>query len=370
MVKDTYQKALSLSEKDYRLHNEYGLFLLSKLDFRASTEQFRIAQKLAKSSTEIRFNLALSYLERNRFKDARKHLSWIIRKKKHFSQHKLTKALYSFSKKEFESSTKQLKTIKLTSPNKLIVEYYLARILSLTKQESSAIVKYKLILNDRQWQYLADLRRSRDLTTQNNYPESLLITNKLLAETLNIETLLYQKSNLLMLSGENQKALAAITLAFQASSTSPKMTLRYASLLHLNGKTEKAIPTLQELLVKNPQFMRGRELLAEIYLDTKQIDLAIEQYQIAISNESTNTKIKFKLATILVENKHYSQANNLLNDLLLQQSKNIQARILLAKSKLLNLEIPQSLIEINLALKLEPENLAANKLKTTILESL
>ena len=369
-AKETYENALALTEKDYRLHNEYGLFLLSKLDFIGSTEQFKKAQKLSKNAVDVRFNLALSYLERGRYRDARKQLSWIMRKKKNTPQHNIAIALYNLSKKNFDLASEQLNILKLASPNDITIEYYLTRILSLTNNTSAAISKYQQIKTDNQWKHMSELRQSRDLIIQKKYPQSLLLVNKLLQETLNKETLLYQKSNLLMMTGDNINALAAIKQAYEISPTSNKMSIRYASLLHKTGKSESAINILIELLTRKPQTMRGRVLLAEIYLETSQMESSIEQYQIAIITESDNLNVKFKLASILVTQKLYNQANVLLTDLLTQKSNHLAARILLAQSKFFNSEIQQSLKEINLALKLEPENLVATNLKIKIMEHL
>jgi len=173
-----------------------------------------------------------------------------------------------------------------------------------------------------------------------------------------------------MMTGDNINALAAIKQAYEISPTSNKMSIRYASLLHKTGKSESAINILIELLTRKPQTMRGRVLLAEIYLETSQMESSIEQYQIAIITESDNLNVKFKLASILVTQKLYNQANVLLTELLTQKSNHLAARILLAQSKFFNSEIQQSLKEINLALKLEPENLVATNLKIKIMEHL
>ncbi len=370
IISDTFDKAISLARQDYRLQFEYGMFLLSRLDFKRATTHLLIAKKLAKNNIEIRLGLALSYLERNKLKDARKHLLWIVKRKKNSKTKQLAEALVSYSKKNYTVSNQKLQSISKNQNNLKTIGYYQARIFSLTKQYDLAIQQFRDLEPDQQWKHLAEYRLSRIQALQQHYQVSLQLTEKLLTTSLNRESLYYQQSNLLRQLGRKTDALLAIQKAHKIAPKSSRVTLRLAQILHINKQSVEAARLLEQLLSRKPNYTRGLETLAKISLDLGNVETAISHYQTAIINQPEDTGLKYQLATILVTQKQYSQAEILLSELLLQNTTSHRARLLLAKTKFLNKDYPQALIEINLALKLTPNDNQAIRLKKTILEKL
>ena len=378
VVNQTYLKALSLSDLDFRAQLEYGQFLLSRLDFKTATTHLLKARKLAKSNSKVRLNLAMSYLERNKYKDARKHLRWILKRKKQTANFDIATILYNYSKKDYPKAIELFSTIELKDEYKSIAEYYSARTLSALSSlnESKKVKQPEYILAfqsqmiDNQWKYLSELRLSRIYQKNKQYKLSLNLIDHLVEETLNRESLLYQKSELLTLIGEHANALTAIENAYSASPNSPRVSIRYANILFNNNKSNEATELLNLLLEKKPQNIKARAALAKIQIALGQTELAIEQYLIATKSAPGNVRLKFELANIFVSNKDYLNAKETLSELLLQNSKHIEARILLARANYLNLEYQQSLIEIDFALKLNPKNEIALTLKNSIMEKL
>jgi len=365
-----YQKALSLANLDFRFQNDIGLFLLSRLEFIKATSHLLKAKKLAKSSSEIRLNLAMSYLERNKNKNARKHLKWILKRKKKTANYEIATALLSYSQKNYSKAMALLSSTEFTDKYKTIAKYYFARAANANNQQAISEKAFKHLLTDPKWQYLSQLRISRIELAQKRYQPSLVIINRLLQTTLNRESLLYQKSQLLSLIGDNANALVAIQKAFEISPRSQRVIIRLAEVLHRNNNDQAAIEQLKSFLTNKRRNIRAREALANIYLDQGNAIAAIEEYQLAINSAPENVRIKFKLSQILISVNDFPPAIILLNEILLQKSNHIEARMLLAQAYYSNAQYTQGFKEANFILKLDPENTEAIKLKNILMEKL
>ncbi len=116
---------------------------------------------------------------------------------------------------------------------------------------------------------------------------------------------------------------------------------------------EEAINNLKEALKHSPDNIHLRLIYAEALLNFKAPDIAEQEFKIILDKEPTNNHAKFGLARSYFEQKKFSTAIIILEDLLDHDKNNIEFQLILSKAFLKNnepgkaLEYYQNLLSIN-----------------------
>jgi tetratricopeptide (TPR) repeat protein len=106
--------------------------------------------------------------------------------------------------------------------------------------------------------------------------------------------------------------------------------LAIASYYTQKGQEPKAIALYKKYQKEQGPSAKVAEILAQLYVENEQYDLAYEQYQILETNTEDSLNIKLKMALILIERKDFAQASAKLEDILRDAPESDKIRFYLA----------------------------------------
>lgn len=116
-----------------------------------------------------------------------------------------------------------------------------------------------------------------------------------------------------------------------------KKNLEFSELLNillaktyvLFGKTEEAKKRLNLLIEKNPNSYKGHLLLAKIYENEEQYEMALEEYQTAFDCDRTNKTIYMKIGELYGKVGKENEAITIFSEILKNEPQNYEASIIL-----------------------------------------
>ncbi len=222
------------------------------------------------------------------------------------SQH-LAKAKEFAGKGEFKAASIELKNALQKNPKNPQVRLELGKLhLELGDMAGAEKELSKaLALGAEHEQILPFLGRS--LLYQGKFDELMALSVNDLKAGSKSEVLAYKGLSLIA-QGDMQKASLVIDMAMAASDTSLYAMVANASVLGYTKETEKSRKQLEAALKINSEFAPAWSLLADIELNDKKYELALDAYTKAISLRANNMSDMLKRSMVLLQLKQYDKA--------------------------------------------------------------
>jgi len=133
-------------------------------------------------------------------------------------------------------------------------------------------------------------------------------------------------------SGEYRKALEHLHRAHELHPDDAALTLDYARAQEKSGDLSGATATLQATLKANPNQFPVRLLLGKIYLRSGNAEAALNQFEEAVVLQPDNVEAKTNLSQVLIHQKKFEDAAELLEPLATSDSKDADVFALLAQA--------------------------------------
>ncbi|WP_168204291.1 tetratricopeptide repeat protein [Aliikangiella coralliicola] len=381
VVRQAYDKAVGIDPRNFRLLAEYADYLFSNMLYSEAISVLRKALKQSKESVNPRLLLLMSYLEQGRPLNASKQLRLL---QKHISSNQektLASALEQYISKQYRPSLTTAKSSLKKNRDNNLAYYLIGRAyLALAKPRNAEIYLRKIAtdsvyyLPGRYRLALALIERganNKDKKVNQSAEEAEKKPSdngvEMLAELFerlpDNHKIAYQVALQTYAKRKLSIAETAIDRAIQLRPKDKKYLLLKARILWRNGLSEQSVEQLQAILAENPRYKRAIYRLADYLEQDGKSDLALQTFEslTEVSREYSNTL--YRIARLRSSQKQSQQALVLLEEYLQQKEGDVAARLLYARSFCETSQFNLCDKQIELILKLAPNNKDALELR-------
>ncbi|WP_419810574.1 tetratricopeptide repeat protein [Bacterioplanoides sp.] len=135
-------------------------------------------------------------------------------------------------------------------------------------------------------------------------------------------------------AGDNERGSIYLQQVLSADSDNQEAIVLDAQRMMAEGDTEQAISVLRSVLKDNPRSAAVLALLGRAHQSDGRTELAIDQYTKALKSEPNNQAVLLAYCQLLVSQKKYSQANQLLSSKMQLVGQDVSLLRLMAQIKL------------------------------------
>lgn len=166
----------------------------------------------------------------------------------------------------------------------------------------------------------------------------------------------YQSVVPLNVDGSYEAAVNALDRARVLNPVAPTVPMSLAQLDVAKGKTETAKKFIEEALALKQDYTPALTLLAQLELESGNLDRAIERAEAASVFEPSNAIFHFQVGVLKFEKKDYQGAGEALTRALTIAPEYSNARYYLGRTYVALKDFEKALVEFNEVLRLNPEN--------------
>jgi len=361
LILDSFNRAISLSPKDFRLHFSKAKAQIQYCDFENAIQSLRVANKLSVNTEEVQYLMAWANLELGKRSNLKKQLTLIEQQQVKKTSKKLLKGMNLYANRKYKELISEFEKTKDNEALYLkALGYRKARLYK------KAMPIFINLLKDDEFSLrvkiqVARIQRARkEYGAASNSYQVVSGKNSLAAFIWFEYALAYEGDK------QDSKALDAIEKAIFISSKNKTYQLAKARYLTKLDRDNDANELLEGVLSDHPNYMRALLLAATIKEKIGLNGDAIKLYGRILKINPVDKSALNKLANILINTKDYQQATGLLKGRILEQYDNTEARYLLAFSYYSMGELESSLVEIVKILSLNKEHQEAILLKEKI----
>ncbi len=327
----SFQRALELAPSDLDVFSSYIYYLVSRLDFAAAYAALESREKLLVGNTPLNQLWVLISIDLDRVLKAQNLLKQIKQTRQTESEQRLSSLLSTLINKQYTQAEHLIQVsdqAKLPGLESLII----ARVLLENNKLEPAITTFKQVLDEPWLGSVAKLHLSRAYRRLGKLNQS----RSYLMELLSVRDVSYVVWNELSLlesaAGNQNKAIHAISQARSLAPDNSQLMMRFVALSMNTEDQDAALVELEKYLERFPQFIMGWRQLARYQIQAGQHKKAIATLQTVLGLEPNNSESQYALAQLYFQQKDYSLAVPILNNLLDYDIQHSSGRFLLAKS--------------------------------------
>ena len=362
---DSFQKAASLAPNNNRLFSEYADYLFVQMQFKQASEILRKSLSLSREAFEQRLHLLTAYLELRRPLNANKQIGYF--KKYMLYDHHGEWALASeqYLNKTYRDSIDTFKATLKKGRNNNYAYFMLGRAYRQLNLPKNAAIYLEKVTPDDSMYNLAQFHLAQVLTEANEYDKAMPVLNNLLARIPDNHAIAYQIADLAYDQKNYQVAWSTVALAIAADPLVKKYQLLKSRIAWRIERKQEAIQVLQDLLVHSPRYKRALYRLADYQEKAGQTAEALETFNklLDVSREYSDTL--YRAARLHKAQQQIDLVAQLLQEYLQGKNNDIRARLLYAMNFCETSQINRCNKQLELVLKLAPNNQEALELRQT-----
>lgn len=364
----SFEKAASLAPNNHRLFSDYADYLFVQMQFKSATDILRKSLSLSREAFEQRLHLFATYLELRRPLNANKQLGYF--KKYMLYDHHVEWALATeqYMNKTYRDSIDTFKATLKQGRNNNFAYFMLGRAYRQLELPKNAAVYLEKVTQDDLMYNLAQFHLAQVYTEADEYDKAMPVLNGLLARIPDNHSIAYEIADLAYDQRNYPVAWSTIALAVAADPTVKKYQLLKSRIAWRMDRQQEAIEVLQAMLVDNPRYKRALYRLADYQEKSQQKEQALETFNklLDVSREYSDTL--YRVARLQKDDNQPEMVTQLLQEYLQGKNNDIRARLLYAINFCDASLINDCEKQLELVLKLAPDNQEALDLRLKYVE--
>ena len=255
--------------------------------------------------------------------------------------------------KDYESAIGVYREILKKEPENVKARIALAEVLSWQKEYDQSIREYEKVLKIEPDNLEVKEKLAKVYTWKIDYKKAEDLYKDILKEGPQDLDILASLSQILIRSKRYAEATHYIKLAL-SKKEDPHLRFLYGEVLLLSGRYKQAKKVLKDVIARNPENIRAKVYLADIFSYNKEFDEAISLYKEALK-EKKDLGVKRKLAQTYSWKKDYEKAISLYKEVI-NATVDIETERELAEVYIWNGQYDKAKDILELILKTDPQD--------------